>query len=216
LLYPNVPILALSATCPPDVLRDLIAILRLAPPTDGRGTRSPSIPELWESGCPLTSQSAAAPHGTVKFTSPLYRKNLHYRVVPKPSSAAEVVSNIVRYILEHQRDETGIVYCLSRAVSTGGSPNLEQLPLMSDLLLHRTRSGSRSISKRKAGVKLRRVCTTRRSAIGQKRNCMTRGAWGKLKSYALRLVRSVVLIWSCVVLINVFLCAYDSIWAWYR
>ena len=40
LLYPNVPILALSATCPPDVLRDLIAILRLAPHTDGRGTRS--------------------------------------------------------------------------------------------------------------------------------------------------------------------------------
>jgi len=42
LLYPNVPILALSATCPPDVLRDLIAILRLPPPTDGRGTGSPS------------------------------------------------------------------------------------------------------------------------------------------------------------------------------
>jgi hypothetical protein len=45
LLYPNVPILALSATCPPDVLRDLISILRLAPPIDGRGTgSSPSIP----------------------------------------------------------------------------------------------------------------------------------------------------------------------------
>ena len=42
LLYPNVPILALSATCPPDVLRDLIGILRLPPPTDGRGTGSPS------------------------------------------------------------------------------------------------------------------------------------------------------------------------------
>jgi hypothetical protein len=50
LLYPNVPILALSATCPPDVLRDLIAILRLPPPTDGRGTGSPSSPravKIW-------------------------------------------------------------------------------------------------------------------------------------------------------------------------
>jgi hypothetical protein len=37
-LYPHVPILALSATCPPDVLRDLIAILRLPLPTDGGGT----------------------------------------------------------------------------------------------------------------------------------------------------------------------------------
>jgi hypothetical protein len=45
---------------------------------------------------------------------------------------------------------------------------------------------------------------------------MIRGAWEKLKSYAPRLVRSVELVWSCVVLINVLLCAYDSIWAWYR
>ncbi|KAF8488965.1 P-loop containing nucleoside triphosphate hydrolase protein [Russula emetica] len=96
LLYPNVPILALSATCPPDVLRDLIAVLRLPPPTDGR---------------------AAAPHGTVKFTSPLYRKNLHYKVVSKPSSAAQVVKDMVKYILENHRDETGIIYCLSRADS---------------------------------------------------------------------------------------------------
>ena len=38
-LYPTVPMLALSATCPPDVLRDLIKILRLPPPTGGRGTK---------------------------------------------------------------------------------------------------------------------------------------------------------------------------------
>ncbi|KAH9983807.1 P-loop containing nucleoside triphosphate hydrolase protein [Russula compacta] len=94
--YPHVPILALSATCPPDVLRDLIAILRLAPPTDGR---------------------AAAPYGTVKFTSPLYRKNLHYKVLSKPSSSAQVVSDMVKYILQYHPDETGIVYCLSRADS---------------------------------------------------------------------------------------------------
>ena len=151
----------------------------------------------------------------MKFTSPLYRKNLHYKVVSKPSSAAQVVKDIVRYILEGHRDETGIIYCLSRAVSSG-LPNLKHLPLISNLLLYRTRSGSRLISERKAGVKLRRVCTMRRSVIGRKRSYMTRGAWERLKSYAPRLVRSVELIWSCVVLINAFLFAYDSIWAWYR
>lgn len=58
LLYPNVPILALSATCPPDVLRDLISILRLAPPIDGRGTGSPpSIPGPREYGRLLIKQS---------------------------------------------------------------------------------------------------------------------------------------------------------------
>ena len=36
-LCPRVPILALSATCPPDVLRDLIAILSLRPLTNGAG-----------------------------------------------------------------------------------------------------------------------------------------------------------------------------------
>lgn len=104
LLYPNVPILALSATCPPDVLRDLIATLRLTPPTDGR---------------------AAVPHGTVKFTSPLYRKNLHYKVVSKPSSSAQVVRDMVRYILENHRDETGIIYCLSRADSERVASDLD-------------------------------------------------------------------------------------------
>ena len=44
LLYPHVPILALSATCPPDVLRDLIAILRLPLPTDGRGMAASPLP----------------------------------------------------------------------------------------------------------------------------------------------------------------------------
>jgi ATP-dependent DNA helicase Q1 len=53
----------------------------------------------------------------VKFTSPLYRKNLHYKVLSKPSGAAQVVKDMVKYILEYHPDETGIVYCLSRAVS---------------------------------------------------------------------------------------------------
>jgi hypothetical protein len=59
LLYPNVPILALSATCPPDVLRDLIATLRLTPPTDGRGTGSPWAVRIWLSINPSFSCGTA-------------------------------------------------------------------------------------------------------------------------------------------------------------
>ncbi|KAI0259713.1 P-loop containing nucleoside triphosphate hydrolase protein [Gloeopeniophorella convolvens] len=94
MLYPNVPILALSATCPPIVLRDLLAILRLRPITDGR---------------------AADGIGTVQFTSPLYRKNLHYKVLPKPSASTDAMTKMVNFILACHPDDTGIVYCLTRA-----------------------------------------------------------------------------------------------------
>ena len=40
-LCPGVPILALSATCRHDVLRDIVAILSLPPLTHGTGTHSP-------------------------------------------------------------------------------------------------------------------------------------------------------------------------------
>ncbi|KAH9019603.1 P-loop containing nucleoside triphosphate hydrolase protein [Lactarius deliciosus] len=93
-LCPQVPILALSATCPPDVLRDLIAILGLPP---------------------LTNGTAAKPLGTVLFTSPLYRKNLHYKVLPKASDRVGAVRDMVKYILDRHPNETGIIYCLSRA-----------------------------------------------------------------------------------------------------
>jgi ATP-dependent DNA helicase Q1 len=66
----------------------------------------------------LISSSAAVPYGTVTFSSPLYRKNLRYKVVPKPSHSRQVVSDMVKYILESHLNDTGIVYCLSRAVST--------------------------------------------------------------------------------------------------
>jgi hypothetical protein len=63
-LYPHVPILALSATCPPDVLRDLIAILRLPLPTDGRGTAC--FPSLFHPGRrSVTSSRGTSWHGEV-------------------------------------------------------------------------------------------------------------------------------------------------------
>ncbi|KAL5514242.1 hypothetical protein ACEPAG_2330 [Sanghuangporus baumii] len=92
-LFPRVPILALSATCPPKVLKDLLTTLRLKP---------------------IVSGTAAAADGTVYFSAPLYRKNLHYTVAPKPSSASGVIKAMTKYILDHHRNDSGIVYCMSK------------------------------------------------------------------------------------------------------
>ncbi|OSD02611.1 ATP-dependent DNA helicase [Trametes coccinea BRFM310] len=92
-LFPNVPILALSATCPPAVLRDLLKTLRMPA---------------------LVSGTAATPTGTVLFSAPLYRKNLHYAVLPKPASWRETIHVMTDYILKNHRNETGIVYCHSK------------------------------------------------------------------------------------------------------
>ena len=37
-LFPAVPILALSATCPPNVLKDLLKVLKMDPVVDGKST----------------------------------------------------------------------------------------------------------------------------------------------------------------------------------
>ncbi|KIK97438.1 hypothetical protein PAXRUDRAFT_31795 [Paxillus rubicundulus Ve08.2h10] len=91
--FPHVPILALSATCPPKVLQDILKILHMKPVVDGK---------------------AAPREGTIYFSAPLYRKNLHYSVVPKPSSAKEVVSAMSQYILQNHEHDSGIVYCLTK------------------------------------------------------------------------------------------------------
>ncbi|PVG04636.1 ATP-dependent DNA helicase [Serendipita vermifera] len=101
-LFPHVPILALSATCPPKVLQDLLKILRMDSVVDG---------------------NSAPAKGTVYFSSPLYRKNLHYRVVQKPASASDVIDVMAKYITEEHSGHTGIIYCLSKkdaeTVATG-------------------------------------------------------------------------------------------------
>ncbi|KAJ3554988.1 hypothetical protein NP233_g12309 [Leucocoprinus birnbaumii] len=105
-LLPSVPIMALSATCPPLVLKDLLKTLRLPDITDGRSAKST---------------------GTVYFFSPLYRKNLHYRVVPKPSKASDVSKAMVEYILEYHPNNSGIVYCLSRKNAEVVATELQEL-----------------------------------------------------------------------------------------
>ncbi|KDR76542.1 hypothetical protein GALMADRAFT_120706 [Galerina marginata CBS 339.88] len=91
-IFPHVPIMALSATCGPEVLKDLIQILGLNQPVDGNNANA---------------------EGTVYFSSPLYRKNLHYRVVPKPDRAADHLEAMKDYILENHANETGIIYCFT-------------------------------------------------------------------------------------------------------
>ncbi|KAF8816782.1 ATP-dependent DNA helicase [Phlegmacium glaucopus] len=91
-LYPHVPIMALSATCGPQVLQDLIGILGLDAVVDGND---------------------APTEGTVYFSSSLYRKNLHYRVVPKPDKGTAHLEAMRDYILEHHPNDTGIIYCFT-------------------------------------------------------------------------------------------------------
>ncbi|KAH7882286.1 P-loop containing nucleoside triphosphate hydrolase protein [Phlebopus sp. FC_14] len=91
--FPLVPILALSATCPPKVLQDILKILNMRPVVDG---------------------NSAPRDGTIYFSAPLYRKNLHYSVLQKPSSAKEVILTMAEYILQYHKNDSGIVYCLAK------------------------------------------------------------------------------------------------------
>ncbi|GAA5898656.1 hypothetical protein JCM8208_004725 [Rhodotorula glutinis] len=94
-LFPRIPILAVTATAPKNVVADMLKILGLSPRT------SPG--------------NAAVPKTTVLFSAPLYRPNLRYSVVPKPANAQVALEAIVDWILEHHAGESGIAYTLSRA-----------------------------------------------------------------------------------------------------
>lgn len=112
-VFPNVPILALSATCPPRVLEDLTKVLHLKRIMPGKGICRTNTTQY----SLLMYNTAADPRiGTVYFSSPLYRKNLHYQVLPKPSSKDGVVKAMVEYIQTHHANESGIIYCLSKKV----------------------------------------------------------------------------------------------------
>ncbi|KAI0634704.1 P-loop containing nucleoside triphosphate hydrolase protein [Trametes polyzona] len=104
-LFPEVPILALSATCPPAVLGDLLKTLKMEGPVSG---------------------TAAKVTGTVLFTAPLYRKNLHYSVVSKPASAHASILAMRDYILAHHPNDTGIIYCLSKKNAEQVAKTLEE------------------------------------------------------------------------------------------
>ncbi|GAA99652.1 hypothetical protein E5Q_06355 [Mixia osmundae IAM 14324] len=92
-LFPEVPFTLVTATCSPTVLKDLLSILELPP---------------------VTEPSAANAYGTVLFRAPLYRANLHYTVKAKPASPPALVEEMVDFIQEYHRGQSGIVYCLSQ------------------------------------------------------------------------------------------------------
>jgi ATP-dependent DNA helicase Q1 len=118
--------MALSATCPPRVLKDLLQILRMKDVTDGKGALS----ELFE--CEVLNLTSCQYgwhclfHCTtisyVIFSHPytqahgLEGKNLHYKVLIKPSAAAAAIQAMSDYILQYHTEDTGIVYCLSKKV----------------------------------------------------------------------------------------------------
>ncbi|KAI6165945.1 P-loop containing nucleoside triphosphate hydrolase protein [Pisolithus thermaeus] len=103
--FPRLPILALSATCPPKVLQDILKILHMKPVVDGK-----AAPPL---------------DGTVYFSAPLYRKNLHYSVLPKPHSTKEAIAVMSDYILKNHENDSGIVYCLTKKDAESVAENLQ-------------------------------------------------------------------------------------------
>lgn len=104
-LFPKTPILALTATCPPKVLEEVIKILRLKPAMEVGDARSDS---------------------TLLYTSPLYRPNLRYSVVPKNTSALLQITDMVEFISEHHLGELGIIYCHSQNVRPPSPRAIEQ------------------------------------------------------------------------------------------
>lgn len=93
-IYPGVPFLCLSATLAPRVLEDVKLILGL-----------PAI----------VDPASSPPDGTVYFTAPLHRPNLHYSVVSRPNATKDANHAITEFILQKHMGQSGIVYTLSRA-----------------------------------------------------------------------------------------------------
>lgn len=106
-LFPKCPILAATATAPASVVSDMLKIL--------------AMPKQTSPG------EAALSNTTVLFTSPLYRSNLKYKIVPKPGAAAAQIQAIVDYIEAEHKNDLGIVYCLTRADCENVSKGINEL-----------------------------------------------------------------------------------------
>lgn len=61
--------------------------------------------------------TGADARGTVYFSAPLYRRNLHYAVVTKHHEGNRVSQAMTDYVLEKHLNDSGIVYCLSKKVA---------------------------------------------------------------------------------------------------
>ncbi|ORX73806.1 ATP-dependent DNA helicase, partial [Linderina pennispora] len=87
-MFPDVPLMALSATCPPRVLDSVRKILGI----EG-GHNRPSA---------------------IVYTAPLWRANLRYSVVRKKDNQAKQKMQLLQWIVEHHATDRGIVYCATR------------------------------------------------------------------------------------------------------
>ncbi|KAI9247808.1 P-loop containing nucleoside triphosphate hydrolase protein [Helicostylum pulchrum] len=87
-LFPKTKIMALTATCPWSVMKDVMKILNM---------KQPHVKE-----------------GTLVFSAPLYRPNLVYKVVQRPDTADETIRHITRWIQQTYPNQSGIIYCLSK------------------------------------------------------------------------------------------------------
>lgn len=87
-LFPTVPLIALSATCPPRVLESVQSILGI----EGNVERPSAL----------------------VYTSPLWRPNLRYSVETKVENAVNQRLQVVKWITEHHGSDRGIVYCATK------------------------------------------------------------------------------------------------------
>ncbi|KAF9427808.1 hypothetical protein BGZ94_004099 [Podila epigama] len=87
-VFPNTPIMALTATATPHVIQSVISTLNLTPLNQ--------------------------PNGALLFDAPLFRPNLAYSVLTRPSSNQDTFQFLSNYIQSQHPGETGIIYCLSK------------------------------------------------------------------------------------------------------
>lgn len=84
--YPDVPIMALTATATADVRMDVMSMLRMRPGA-----------------------------GTLLFSQPFDRPNLVYCVRPKPKNKASAAAQLLAYVRdETPHGSSGIIYCFSQ------------------------------------------------------------------------------------------------------
>ncbi|KAI8379702.1 P-loop containing nucleoside triphosphate hydrolase protein [Radiomyces spectabilis] len=87
-IFPNTPIMALTATCPWNVMKDVMNIL---------GLKQPQLKG-----------------GSLLYSAPLYRPNLVYRVFTKPDTPVATLQHMTDWILNNYPTSSGIIYVLSK------------------------------------------------------------------------------------------------------
>lgn len=125
---PDVPILALTATCTTNVLQSLATQFNMNCPVDGHGITFilTSLITIFMYITLATLSRGKTLHfhclnankyligflngKTLLFRAPLYRHNLHFKVALK-TSTNELLNEITNYIMQNHAQSSGIIYC---------------------------------------------------------------------------------------------------------